>query len=251
MGVFLVSSYVLYFMADLEGEAYHLPFVIWYMQYAWIIFVIWMNMTIFFLYIYLLNRFPFEWRDPIGYFVAVLLEAPTFYYAPLVFIFDLFFVFGICKLLAAFVYDIEAELQSLNKHPETNTNMYTIIKLYLTTKQLSHQKKQINLMTQNAKCIVRLFPFIDWCLSSVTHWNSIFLYIFCGRWHPLLNYFSWFTLKLVWKKISFNLNRQPLPMKYFFSVKTQFKFRFDWLIQVNLFARMDTVVFICDLRHGR
>lgn len=96
-----------------------------------------------FLQCILLHRFPFDWRNPIGYIFAILLEIPCSYYAPLVLIFDLFFAFGICKLLGAMADDIGTELQYLNKPHELMKNIHKFIELQSTIKRLSESKFSI------------------------------------------------------------------------------------------------------------
>lgn len=73
----------------------------------------------------------------------MLLEVPCFYYAPLVIIFDLIFVFGICKLLAAMADDVNAELQSLNEQREFHKSIHKFIELHSSIKQLSEHRIQI------------------------------------------------------------------------------------------------------------
>lgn len=130
MSGFIILSYVLYFIVDSKKEAFYLPFATWYEFFSHIISSV-------FYFFSSLDRFPFDWRNPIGYFVAIALVTPAFYYAPLIIICDLFFVFGTCKLLATMANDIETELKTLKKLPELNRNIHKIMKMHSTFKQLS------------------------------------------------------------------------------------------------------------------
>lgn len=72
--------------------------------------------------------------------MAVVLEAQTMHYVPLLAISDMFFVFGTCKLVATLADDVGNNFQSLNEQREINKNICKIIEMHSTIKQLSGAK---------------------------------------------------------------------------------------------------------------
>lgn len=95
-------------------------------------------------YIVVLCRLPFNWRTPIGYAIAVLLQCAAVYSMLFGTVVVLDFWLGSCWLFVEVAKDITNDLAHLNVNERANWNTPTlkwvfsdIVKLYLDAKQLS------------------------------------------------------------------------------------------------------------------
>lgn len=105
------------------------------------------------------------------------LVAPTYWYAPLIIVGDMFFVFGTCKLLATMIGDIENELQALNGQKEIEKSIRKVIGMHSTIKQLSGNGHfNFKLFTIRITFVVSDLP-----QTSVIHSNFTVRSIFCGQ----------------------------------------------------------------------
>lgn len=99
---------------------------------------------VFYIEIFIILRFPFEWRDPIGYLIALLIEYIDAYYISRIGACNLVFIFGSCWFISVLTKDVELELSATNEHFKLSRNeirlnqeIYQFIGLYETGKQLS------------------------------------------------------------------------------------------------------------------
>lgn len=100
---------------------------------------------------FFLKRYPFNWKTPIGYFFAYLIQTSTVFAGTAIFVCALISNIGFCTFGISFVEDIEECLQHLNdqvvslqdkelSHGESiemKTNLATIIQLHADAKELS------------------------------------------------------------------------------------------------------------------
>lgn len=146
-----------------------------------------------------LYRFPFEWRNPIGFIVAAILEALPIYYAPLLVLSDLFFVFGACKLLSTMADDVCTEL----RHRNTTKKLKKPFAKPLKCNQISNGWAQIEFqLNANANSIEKKY-FWNWIASSISdlfvismmYSDLIVRCISCGWCWLFLISFWWFFFK--------------------------------------------------------
>lgn len=109
---YAVWSYYLYFNNDSGPDSFHLPFPVW---------------------------FPFEWRHPIGYLLAFIIEFIVIYYAIMFCSVFVCFPFGTCHFMATFAIDIKMELNTLNELNEGDEvklleKLYSIIEFHAIAK---------------------------------------------------------------------------------------------------------------------
>lgn len=91
-------------------------------------------------------RFPFNWKTPLGYLIAFLIEYVAMCAEVCTFIPLLSFFIGTCWVVAAFAKDLTDQLTHLNYHGQTNQshaelkgNFNKILQLYSDARQLSDQ----------------------------------------------------------------------------------------------------------------
>lgn len=88
----------------------------------------------------LIGRFPFDWHNPIGYIVAVVLQSTWGMYTLCVILYQTSFFIGSCWMLVSLAEDITCELQTVNQidgNPTEFTEKFmNFIQLYSDSKQL-------------------------------------------------------------------------------------------------------------------
>lgn len=88
------------------------------------------------------SRFPFEWKNPIGFFFACCIQLPTIFNCVLQIFCDLTFAVAACWLVATFTDDVKAEIDSINQPNGTQRSnvgftekFYKLIEFHSMTKQ--------------------------------------------------------------------------------------------------------------------
>lgn len=96
------------------------------------------------------DRYPFDWRNPIGYFWAVALLSPMIFFEPIIILSDLFLAFGVCRFLTTFADDIKFEIKLFREQSEIKDDKIkliemfgNIVELHSTSKQLVRDKSNI------------------------------------------------------------------------------------------------------------
>lgn len=98
-------------------------------------------------------RFPFETKSPIGYIVAIIIQATGICVISMIGLFAILFPVGHCLFLITFTLDLHDEIRMLNEsmkieryrikkrpvnfHIGTNKNLCKIIQFQCDVKQLS------------------------------------------------------------------------------------------------------------------
>lgn len=140
-------SYILYFEMDMGPESFELPFPFWWVSDVHDGKIIWSEVKSIFTLLYVFGRFPFDYRNPIGYLFAFFLQ----YIALL----NLFFYvccmacigIGFFMFIISITKDIKNNLRSINEHlkksmsehekSEISTQFLDTIQFHAVAKQLS------------------------------------------------------------------------------------------------------------------
>lgn len=133
---FLVSCYFLYFATDLDDEAFFLPFIAWYE----IIFCFQSKTHVYELCVF---RFPFDWRTPFQYPLALFFEAVSAFYTTIFCTSGLVFLIAFCWIILAFAKDIYLKLIALHKcYNKNNKNDLKFMKKLCRLIQMQQNGKQ-------------------------------------------------------------------------------------------------------------
>lgn len=90
------------------------------------------------------QRLPFNWRTPIGYFVAFTLQCGGVYYLFMYVVINCGYFTGSVLTLIAFVNDAKQELKSINALGKIDGNKTKIIKGFGKFIELHAQAKQLS-----------------------------------------------------------------------------------------------------------
>lgn len=177
---YISASYYLYFHNELGRDAFFLPLVIWWVIFKLleVIYSIYGDILIF----NPIGRFPFDWKNPVGYFWAATILSPCIFYCPVMVLCDIFFAFGVCCHLVAFTNDLNSEIEEFNEQSEINGNktdfmniFRSIVKFHSATKKLSSFSDRLWSLCK--KCYLwtyfNILWFSDWFLISAKHKNTL------------------------------------------------------------------------------
>ena len=122
--MFIISFYT-YFTTDLGRDAFELPCPAW---------------------------FPFDWKNPTGYSVAVVIQTIFLYNVLLNAKCLSIFIIGTCLMLISLTKDIKYDLHSITYHRQifhgnqlkTERKFYELIQFFSNARQLSSSNVQIN-----------------------------------------------------------------------------------------------------------
>lgn len=116
------------------------------------------------------KRFPFDWRHPIGYFVAVILQfIPIAYHYTFVAC-EATFEGGLFAFTLSFTEDIRNDVKSLNENAKSQTNRFQTLKqisdfvqYHSTFKRLSKiiQLQAVKLTFVSKKIAFRVHMILD------------------------------------------------------------------------------------------
>lgn len=91
-------------------------------------------------------RFPFDWKNPLGYLVAVILQYVAISYC-LVFVFDVaFFGIGYCLCFTSIITKIvKKDLKIINENAASDTNRWLTINLIIEFIQSHSSLKRLDM----------------------------------------------------------------------------------------------------------
>lgn len=120
---FLIITCIRYFIADLERDAFLLPFLVWC---------------------------PFDWKTPLGYAMLLVLEVGPCYYTAATCVCSLSFAIGFSLIMISFAEDIHGDLLALDNHIEIKNGdlefsrrFFEILEFHSTALQLSQRTNQL------------------------------------------------------------------------------------------------------------
>lgn len=92
--------------------------------------------------IFVHQRIPFDWKNPIGYIIAFVIQSGSHYFVLQAVIVNLCYFMGVCEFLMAFTRDMDAELVAINEcnktensEKEVDKRLGDFVKLHGETKE--------------------------------------------------------------------------------------------------------------------
>lgn len=122
-----IFCFWVYLTSDLGNDAFDLPFVMWLVFNQ---FNLRIEKRFILTNVYLIWRFPFDWRNPYGYLAAVLIQCVATLYLFLFATCTLPIAFGVYMLSRTIAKDLMICINSINDRAQMKGNEVAIIKQF-------------------------------------------------------------------------------------------------------------------------